>query len=107
MASRKVNVYYAGIRELLQSAELARDLGRRAEHAESYARGIAPRGRTGEYGSSFYVRVTRTHGGIRNDRAAAYLGNTDPAAFQIEVGTSDTPAHRTLRRAATEAMGDA
>lgn len=104
--ARKVNIYYSGIRELLQSPQMAQELGIRALHAEAYARAIAPRGRTGEYENSFYTRVTRTAGGIRKDRAAAYLGNDDPNAFQIEVGTKDTPAHHTLVRAATEAMGD-
>jgi hypothetical protein len=115
MATRKVNIYYSGIRDMLQSSLIAQELGLRAQRAEAYARAIAPRGATREYENSFYTRVSRTDGGFRRagdeviherDRATAYLGNDDPNAFQIEVGTKDTPAHHTLRRAATEAMGD-
>jgi hypothetical protein len=124
MARRKtgaegITISYPGMRELLQSKLVAQELSIRVQRAEAYARGIAPRGATGEYENSFYTRVSRTEGGWtlrgrgkrarlidRHDRAAAFLGNDDPNAFQIEVGTKDTPAHHTLVRAATEAMGD-
>jgi hypothetical protein len=95
---------FAGVRELLQSPEMAAEMVRRAERAKIYAEGIAPV-RSGEFASSFYVRASR-QGGVHNDRACAWLGNDDPSAVSIELGTSDTPAHRTLRRAMLEAMGD-
>jgi len=60
---------------------------------EQLAVAIAPH-RTGHYAESFEVRIDR-----RKDRTVAVVRNTDDGALSIEYGTSDTPAHRTLRTA--------
>jgi hypothetical protein len=71
---------------------------RRAELGKAYAEATAPydaEDRDGDhYKDHFSVRP-----GTRKDRASADLVNDHVAAFQIEFGTSDTPAHRTLGKA--------
>jgi hypothetical protein len=96
----------AGIGEMLRADFMVAEMGRRAEVGKLVAEAIAPvyreKDKRGRFKDSFYTR-TSTSGGYKKDRAAGYLGNNHPAAFQIETGTIDTPAHRTLR-IALEAM---
>lgn len=98
MAARTRNRFYAdrnGIQRLLLSDMVAGALVAHAKTIEETAREIAPK-RSGSYARSFYTDV-RVGGSQRTKRVVAVVGNNDPAAYQIEVGTSDTPAHRTLR----------
>lgn len=92
---------YKGIGEMLCTPEMQAEMRRRAEKIAEAARADAPydpRSKDGtHYKDSFAVdsgvqeRKTR--------RAFGRVTNTDPAAFYIEYGTRDTPAHHTLARA--------
>ncbi len=104
MARRKVKGSYSGIAELLRSPMMVDELVRRAEKTRALAEQIAPK-RTGHYAESFAVSASR-NGGARSDRAAAYVTNSDRGAASIELGTRDTPAHRTLRTAMLDGMKD-
>jgi len=94
---------YEGIGEMLRSEWMQAEMIRRAEKGKAYAEAIAPfdpTDRDGDhYKDHFSVRP-----GNRQDRASAELVNDHVAAVQIEWGTSDTPAHRTLGKA-LDAMG--
>lgn len=94
----------AGIGEMLRSPEMVAEMLRRAEKARTLAEVIAPR-HTGHYSTSFTASAVK-RGGIHHDRACGILRNTDLAALQIEFGTKDTPAHRTMITAMFAAMGD-
>lgn len=56
----------------------------------------------GRYKERFELSGTN-RGGSRGKRAAAVIKNTDPAAFEIEFGTSEEPGHYTLRNALSAA----
>jgi hypothetical protein len=103
----KLKMSIKGVGEMLRAEFMEAEMLRRAEVGKQVAEAIAPEyrepDRRGRYREHFYTRASR-RGGVHEDRAAGYLGNDHPAAFQIETGTRDTPAHRTLRLAA-EAMG--
>lgn len=88
---------YTGIGRMLRSEPMLAAMLARAEQVKARAEAIAPVD-TGEYARSFSVEGTRA-GGAHHDRAVAAVRSDDPAAFAIEVGTEDTPAHRTLRKA--------
>lgn len=87
-----------GIAALQRSAGPVNDALRRARQGAAYARDIAPK-RSGRYASS--IRATLAIR-ARDGRVVGVIYSDDVAAFQIEFGTSDTPAHRTLRRAMLE-----
>jgi hypothetical protein len=94
----------AGIGEMLRSPMMVAEMLRRAQQAKAVAEVIAPR-RTGKYAKSFRASAVK-RGGIHKDRACGRLTNRDPAAYQIEVGTKDTPAHRTMITAMFSGMAD-
>lgn len=93
MARARFRASYSGIGELARSLQMEAEMRRRAEKIAVFARATAPRD-TGDYASRFEV-----DSGVRTDRAYGSVTNTHPAAFQIEYGTSDTPAHHTLTAA--------
>lgn len=95
------NADYRGLGELLSSYEMEAEMRRRADKVAARFEATAPR-ETGQFASSAQVSSTR-RGGVRKDRAAGVVTVTDPAAAHIELGTSDTPAHHTLRNALTAA----
>jgi hypothetical protein len=99
---------YRGLGELLKSPEMEAEMLRRAEAVKARAESTAPfdpKSRDGtHYRDAFRVESSRD-GGQHHDRAVARVVNDDPAAFQIEYGTSDTPRHRTLGKA-LDAAGD-
>jgi hypothetical protein len=75
---------------------MQREMQQVAEQVKSKAEAIAPRD-SGQYAASFRVEV-----GVREDnsRAQAKVINDDPIASYVEWGTSRTPRHRVLGRAA-------
>lgn len=101
MPATYVHFYDAFDREVLAAAWMQAEMLRRAQAGAAHAEGIAPR-RTGRYadsiGADVYVRRLPGVDG-KSGRAVGRVTATDPAAFQIEHGTKDTPAHRTLGRA--------
>jgi hypothetical protein len=82
-----------GIAALAKGREVKGVTRERAEDAAEAARSIAPV-RTGAFRSSIGVEDT--------DDGARVIA-TDPGAIYIELGTSDTPAHASLRRGAESA----
>jgi hypothetical protein len=71
-----------------------------AERIKATAEAIAPAGK--DYRESFHV-VDASYVGPASRggaRAESIVFNSDPAALYIEYGTSDTPEHATLRKAA-------
>jgi hypothetical protein len=95
---------YAGIGKLMRSNAMKAEMVARAERVMARAVEIAPvyegpddRHR-GRYKSRFSVTSTN-RGGYKGNRAAGIVRNTDPAAFEIEVGTSRQLGHHTLRNA--------
>lgn len=92
------NAYYDGIGEMLRAEYMQADMDRRAELGKEFAEAAAPYDATDSDGDHYRDHFHVEHG-ERKDRASARLVNDHKAAFQIEVGTSDTPAHRTLTRA--------
>lgn len=96
------NANFAGIGEMLRSAEMQAEMERRAGKGKDFAETIAP---FDEHDGDHYKDHFSVEARPRHDRACAALVNDDPAAFQIEHGTSRTPAHHTLLRS-IDAMGD-
>lgn len=92
---------YAGIGHMLVSEAMQAEMKRRAEKVKEYAEATAPydpNDRDGDhYKDHFTVESGVQH--RKTSRAYGAVVNDHPAAFQIEVGTKDTPAHRTLTRA--------
>lgn len=97
-----VNISYGGIGEMLKSAAMQAEMERRANLGKDFAEGIAP---FDEHDGDHYKDHFSVEPRPRHDRACAALVNDDPAAFQIEHGTSNSPAHHTLTRS-LDAMGD-
>jgi hypothetical protein len=93
---------YVGIGEMLNADFMAAEMLARAERGKAFAESTAPFDATskdgGHYRDSFTV-AAGTRGGPKADRAFGRVTNTDEAAFFIEVGTRDTPAHHTLGKA--------
>jgi hypothetical protein len=94
----------AGVGELLRSPAMVAEMLRRVEKAKALAEVIAPR-QSGNYGKSFKATAVK-RGGINKDRACGRLTNVDLASLQIEFGTKDTPAHRTMTIAMFAGMAD-
>jgi hypothetical protein len=91
-----VNISYQGIGDMLKSAEIQAEVERRAGRVRDMAEATAPYDPASatHFKDAFSVEPRPRH-----DRACAAVVNDDDAAWQIELGTSDTPAHRTLTRA--------
>lgn len=93
---------YKGIGEMLCAPWMVADMHRRAELVAGRCRLTAPR-HSGHYAASFQVTSgIRTH---PSKRAFGRVTNTADYSFQVEVGTEDTPAHRTMSRALEAAKG--
>lgn len=90
---------YHGIGEMLKGhPPLIAGLVKQATRIATIAAATAPRD-TGHFADSFHVSVA-----IRSDRAVAKVTNDDDAALWIEMGTRDTPEHKTLRAAVLASM---
>jgi HK97 gp10 family phage protein len=87
-----------GIGQMLRSPQMEAAMRARAQRIKEKAQADAPVD-SGTYAASFEVDSTR-EGGVHGDRAEARVINTAPHAVAVEFGTSTTPAHRTLGRAA-------
>jgi hypothetical protein len=93
---------YAGIGEMLSSDFMQAAMLAKAEKVKAAAEAAAPFDPTDKDGDHYRdhfkdARVTVED--RRGRRAVGIVENDHVAAFQIEVGTSDTPAHHTLTRA--------
>lgn len=90
--------YDAFDREVLIAPWMVAEMLRRAEAGARFAQSIAPR-RSGNYARSIkpdvYIRRIPVLDG-KVGRAVGRVTAHDPDAFQIEFGTKDTPAHRTI-----------
>jgi len=95
------NADYKGIGEMLCSPEMQAEMLRRAEKVKAAAEAMAPfdpRSKDGtHYKDSFEVSSGVREGKTR--RAFGRVTNTDPAAWYVEWGTSDTPRFRVLGKA--------
>lgn len=93
---------YKGIGEMLCTPEMQADMKARAERVKARAEAIAPfdpKAKDGtHYRDAFDVESGITDEG-KGHRAFGKVTNTDDAALWIEVGTKDTPKHRTLGKA--------
>lgn len=88
---------YAGIGEMLRADFMQAEMMDRARKGKEYAEATAPYDEHGE--SPHYKEQFRVEAALREDRARALLVNDDPDALWIELGTRDTPKHRTLGKA--------
>lgn len=103
MAGSSISFSYTGIGEMLRSVEMVREMSRRAEKVRDEAIRNAPVGtrrdrHSGRYKASFHLETT-THGGVKGDRAAAYVYNDAPEAIFVEFGTSRQVGRHILRDA--------
>jgi HK97 gp10 family phage protein len=105
MAGRStISFSYTGIGEMLRSPEMEKEMLRRAEKVKAEAERSAPVGdprrdtHSGRYKASFHIDTTR-RGGVRSDRAAAYISNDSPEAVFVEFGTSRQVGRHILRNA--------
>lgn len=89
---------YEGIGEMLRAPWMQAEMHRRATAGKEYAEVAAPFDAR-DSDQAHYRDLFRVEDTPRKDRASATLINDDNASFQIEHGTSDTPAHHTLVRA--------
>jgi hypothetical protein len=93
---------HAGIGEMLRSDFMEAEMARRAGKVLAVCEATAPYDPAIDgdvhYRDQFRVESTRA-GGVHKDRAEATVINDHPASFQIEMGTGDTPKHRTMGRA--------
>jgi hypothetical protein len=87
---------YEGIGKMLCAPYMVGAMHVRAEAVAERARAIAPK-RSGHYSRSFRVSSGVREGKTR--RAYGRVTNTASYAIEIEYGTENTPAHRTLRTA--------
>ena len=85
-------------RLVLESEWMLADMLRRAEAGAAFAQTIAPRDTEAFADSIKGVAVIRPATGPYKRRAVGRVIAEDQDAFQIEHGTRDTPAHRTLGR---------
>ena len=98
MARAKFRASYKGIGEILRSQQMQREMADRADRVKSTAEALAPR-ETGDYAASFRVETEIREGKTR--RAVAKVINDSPHATYVEWGTSRTPRHRVMGRAAS------
>lgn len=99
---------YAGVGELLRSAEMEAEMRRRGElvkqQCEATAPVFEPGPHPGRYRDAFRVESTR-EGGVKHDRAAAKVVNDAPENVAVEFGNRNVPRHRTMGRAIDAARG--
>ncbi|TDD54587.1 HK97 gp10 family phage protein [Nonomuraea terrae] len=88
---------YKGVGRLLASKQMQDEMESRAKRLQSACEADAPRD-TGAYSQSFRVETGVRQG--RTPRAESKVINDDPAAPYVEWGTSRTPRHRVMGRAA-------
>lgn len=88
---------YKGIGKMIRGPEMRAEMRRRAQKVKAAAVATAPVD-SGEYKRSFKV-TSGARGGRNKDRAFGRVTNTAPHAIYVEHGTSNNPAHHTLRRA--------
>lgn len=101
MAARaKFRGSYKGIGKILRSAQMEQEMRARAERVQQRAEGLAPR-ETGDYVQHFRVETEIRNG--KTTRAIATVVNDSQHAAYVEWGTSRTPRHRVMGRAAGEA----
>ena len=93
---------YAGIGEMLRSEFMEAEMRRRAELVKGVCEATAPYDPDPDgdvhYRDAFRVDSARD-GGVHKDRAEARVVNDHPKSFQIEMGTGETPKHRTMGKA--------
>ena len=95
---------YSGLGEMIRSGFMEAEMRGRADRVAALARAIAPvyegpdDPHRGRYKGSFVVSST-SRGGWRKNRASGIVTCTDPAALEIEFGTSEHHGHHVLRRA--------
>ena len=96
---------YAGIGEMLRSDFIGAALYTKAQAVRAMAEATAPydKNNSTHFRDSFHVSEPSVLAG--GDRVVVQVFNDDSAAVQIELGTSRTPAHRTLTKA-LDAAGD-
>jgi hypothetical protein len=88
---------YKGIGKILRSTQMQREMETRAERVKSKAEALAPRD-SGQYSASFRVETGVREG--RKPRAVSKVINDARNAPYVEWGTSKTPRHRTMGKAA-------
>jgi hypothetical protein len=91
---------YKGIAQILVSKQMQREMEQRARGVETRCVSNAPRD-TGAYASSFRVETGIRPG--KKPRAESKVINDDEAAVYVEYGTSRTPRHRVMGKAAGSA----
>lgn len=98
---------YTGIGRMLVSEAMQAEMHRRASRVKEAAESAAPYDAADKDGDHYRDHFTVSSGvqEHKTRRAVGTVTNDHPAAFQIEVGTKDTPAHRTLTRALDAAKG--
>lgn len=99
------NASFSGIGELLRAEFIGAALYTKAQAVRGMAEATAPYepSSTTHFRDAFHVKPPEVADG--GDRVSVTVYNDDDAAVQIELGTSSTPAHRTLTRA-LDAVGD-
>jgi hypothetical protein len=88
---------YKGIGQILRSVQMQREMEQRAKPIKARCVATSPRD-TGAYASSFRIETGIRPG--RKPRAESKVINSDPAAPYVEWGTSRTPRHRVMGKAA-------
>jgi hypothetical protein len=86
---------------MLRAEFMEAEMLRRAEKVKAVCEATAPFDPSNDgthYKDLFRVESSRD-GGVKKDRAEAKVLNDDPASFHIEMGTGDTPKHRTMGKA--------
>jgi hypothetical protein len=93
------NASFDGIGEMLRSQMIGDALFAKGEAVRTVAEATAPfdEHEATHFRDSFHTEGPRVPEG--RDRMAVTVVNDDTAAVQIELGTSKTPAHRTLTKA--------
>ena len=100
MARARFRANYKGIGLILASPQMQREMKSRAEKVRARAEALSPED-TGQYVHSFKVEISIRKG--KTTRAVAKVVNDAPHAAYVEWGTSRTPRHRVMGRAAGSA----
>ena len=92
---------YKGVGDMLKSKHMAARMLKRAEKVKARAETTAPR--SGDTRDTPYADRFEASTRMRADRVVGVVSNDHPAALHIELGTRDTPKHRTLGKALSAA----